>query len=114
MDIDRLVVIHAPHIDRCLIDFLEQEKLPTFVLRELFFANLPVFKPDPLALRPFEAVSMLRSLGLDVELFGGESARMISRSATYVLPDSELMRQFAERNLFRKTVKFKAVVLPET
>jgi len=114
MDIDRLLIAYVPRIDRCLIDFFWRERLPIFVLPELFFTNLPAFEPDPLALRPFESVSMLRSLGFKVDLLGGDSPHKINRLATYVLPDSELMRQFAERNLFRKTVEFKAVVLPET
>ena len=114
MNIDRLVIVYAPHIDRCLIDFLRRERSPVFVLSELFFVHLQAFQLDPTALRPFEAVSMLRSLGLDVNLFGGDCPYRIKRSATYVLPDSGLMRQFAERNLYRKTVEFKPVVLLET
>jgi len=107
-DCSKAVVAYVPVVHRELLKFFHSQQALILVLGEDLIAEYSQLEHDLRAVRPDESVEMLTGLGF--------LARVISRddilhflsisSAVFVLPQDEVMTDFAERYLVGRTVEF--------
>jgi dCMP deaminase len=95
-------VAYVPVVHKGIIEWVKREKAPILVLGQLFIDEFPQLKHDLRAVSPELIVEMLKSLGfqaglLDLAIL--KSFKVFNRSATFVVPNDEVMLKFANRYL---------------
>lgn len=107
----RIVVAYVPVVHSALLSLLEEVQAPILVLGQEFLAEFPQLNHDLRAVIPDQAQQMLTGLRYRAEVMEKNDLRALSASVDYVLPEDEVMTQFAERYLNGFRVEFRPCFL---
>lgn len=104
---ERVFLAYIPVVHAGILGWLRSNPLPVYVLAEELISEFPQLKHDLRAVKPSEAALMLISLGfvsfiLNKDILSG----LRDKEITFVLPQDEVMIQFAEKYLIGRKCEF--------
>nr|AIA14768.1 Cytidine and deoxycytidylate deaminase zinc-binding region [uncultured bacterium] len=105
------VVAYVPALHRGYLEFLERHPdAPVLVLGKSFIDAYPRLNRDLRALDPAHAVAALRALGKDAQVLEEGTVQALSYDR-FILPDEDVSRDFAEKQLDGKEIVFENIFL---